>query len=45
MLHIVKAGEKEEKKKDSGQQKREDQLAHLNADITAPMSPAPPPQG
>ena len=34
-------GEKSENKKLSQQQRREDQLAHLNADITAPLSPAP----
>ena len=33
-------GEKQDKKKDGTQQKREDQLSHLNADITAPLSPA-----
>ena len=36
------SGEKDDlKKSESQRQRREDQLAHLNADITAPLSPAP----
>ena len=41
MVWII-SGEKDTRKpRDSLAQRREDQLAHLNVDITMPMSPAP----
>jgi len=42
---LVHAGEKDSKKKETPQKRQEDQLAHINIDITAPMSPAAPSSG
>jgi hypothetical protein len=42
MRHVFLVGEKDTRKpRDSLAQRREDQFAHLNVDITMPMSPSP----